>query len=284
MRTLGAPLAGWPADPPGDRHSRRVARLKLVLPAIGLGLLVLVAVWPRLAPIFEGMRLGWPAIDLRDAGELRMLNPRYAGSDRQNRPFLVTAAVARQAPDQPNLMSLDAPRANLKTHGGAAVVVTANSGVYQSQAQLLDLFGAVTLVHENGTRFETAAARLDIAGNAGEGHDPIEGHGPSGDIKAQGFRILDKGNTIIFTGKSDLLLNGAKMTAAKAAEPAAVPRAIAASAAQVEARAKPMLAAAAAHRPAAPRAAKHKAKPHPAAHRQPHPHAVHSGRPKAKAR
>ena len=44
------------------------------------------------------MRFGFPAIDLREARELRMLNPRYAGTDRENRPFVVTAASAGKCP------------------------------------------------------------------------------------------------------------------------------------------------------------------------------------------
>ena len=64
------------------RHSRRVALLKRVLPAIGVSLLLLIAVWPRLVPLWERIRFSFPAIDLRDARELRMVNPRYAG----NRP------------------------------------------------------------------------------------------------------------------------------------------------------------------------------------------------------
>src|SRR5207253_966968 len=113
-----------------------------------------------------------------------------------------------------------------------------DTGVYQSQAQLLDLFGNVALAHENGTRFVTNTARLDIGHNAAEGRDPVEGHGPSGDIKSQGFRIYDKGDTVIFTGKSDMLLKGTKVIAANAPKPPAVPPAVAATAARVEAQAK----------------------------------------------
>ena len=29
-----------------------------------------------------------------------MVNPRYAGTDRSNRPFVVTAAIGRQVPDR----------------------------------------------------------------------------------------------------------------------------------------------------------------------------------------
>jgi lipopolysaccharide export system protein LptC len=248
--------AAWPSAAPDNRHSRRVALLKRVLPAIGLALLLLIAVWPQLAPLWERMRLAFPAIDLREARELRMINPHYAGVDGLGRPFAVAAAVGRQVPDRQDLMSLEAPRADMKMHRDADLVVTAATGIYQSQVQLLDLFGQVTLVHQNGTRFVTDTARVDVANSTAEGSDPVTGHGPSGDVTAEGFRILGKGDTIMFTGTSDMLLRGAMPGTAKSA-PAALPAAIAAAAVQVEAAAKPALAAAvpAARRQAAAAAA-----------------------------
>ncbi len=180
----------WDAAP-AARRSRRVALLKRVLPAVGVALLLLVAMWPRLAPLWERMRFA--TIDLRDARELRMIHPRYAGIDRLGRPFVVTAAAGRQVPDRQDLMSLEAPRADLKTHSGADVVLTAATGIYQAQSQLLDLFGNVTLVHQNGTRFVTDRARINIANNTAAGSDPVVGHGPSGDAKGEGFRIARRG-------------------------------------------------------------------------------------------
>jgi lipopolysaccharide export system protein LptC len=228
----------------GRSHSRRVALLKRLLPAIGVALLLLIVVWPRLAPQWERMRLAFPAINLRDARELDMIHPRYAGIDREGHPFVVTAASGRQLPDRQDLMSLRGPRADIKTHGGADIVITAQTGVYQSQTQLLDLFGNVTLVHQNGTRFLTQAAHVEVASDRAAGDQPVTGHGPSGDVRAQGFRILDRGDRIVFTGRSDLLLKGARPTAATKHPPAALPAAVAAAARQTEAAAKPLLAAA----------------------------------------
>jgi lipopolysaccharide export system protein LptC len=241
--------AAWTPAEAGTRHSRRVALLKRVLPVIGVVLLLLIAIWPRLAPLWDRMRFAFPAIDLREAKELQMVNPRYAGVDRTGRPFVVTAASGRQVPDRQDLMSLRSPRADVKTHAGVDVVVTAATGVYQSQTQLLDLFGEVTLVHQNGTRFVTNSARVDAAGNTAKGSEPVAGHGPSGDIKAQGFEVLDKGDTILFTGRSDLLLQPAKPGPAKSA-PAALPPPIAIAAAKAQAEAKPALASAAKIKPA----------------------------------
>jgi lipopolysaccharide export system protein LptC len=234
---------GWPVAAPHIRHSRRVALLKRLLPAIGVALLLLIAVWPRLAPLWERMRLVFPAINLHDARELDMINPRYAGVDREGHPFVVTAVSGRQLPDRQDLMSLRLPRADIKTHSGANITITAKTGVYQSQTQLLDLFGKVTLTHQNGTRFVTEAARVEAASNRAEGDQPVTGHGPSGDLSAQGFRVLDKGDKILFTGRADMLLKSAKPTTPKH-PPAALPAPIAAAAQQAAAEAKPLLAAA----------------------------------------
>jgi lipopolysaccharide export system protein LptC len=220
----------------GDRYSRRVAMLKRMLPALGVMLLVLVAVWPQLGTLLENVGLGLPVIDMREARELRMLNPRYAGVDRFGRPYVVTAAVGRQVPNRDDLMSLEMPRAEIRLRPGALVVVTAATAIYQTQAQLLDLFENVNLVHENGTRFVTRSAHVDVSANTAEGHDPVVGHGPSGDIAAEGFRIFDKGDTIFFTGNSHVLLKGTKPTVSPATPPT-LPAEVQAMAAQIEAAA-----------------------------------------------
>jgi lipopolysaccharide export system protein LptC len=204
---------------------------------LGLTLLILVATWPRLRPLLESVRLGFAVIDLREARELRMLHPRYAGVDRFNRPYVVTAAIGRQVPNRDDLMSLERPRAEMTLRRGATVVVTAVTAVYQSQAQLLDLFEDVNLVHENGTRFVTKTAHVDVSADTAEGHDPVSGRGPSGDIDAQGFRILDKGDTIIFTGKSNLLLKGTKPSPQPATSPPSLPPEVADMAKKIEAAA-----------------------------------------------
>lgn len=227
-----------PAMPaPGDRYSRRVAFLKRLLPGVGVALLLLVAAWPRLNAVFDSVRLKLPGIDLREARELKMVNPSYAGVDRHNRPFLVTAAIGRQTPDRDDLLSLEQPEATLRPHPDRTIVLTALSAIYQSQAQLLDLFDNVNLVRDDGTRFVTRSAHADLAQSTADGHDPIVGHGPAGDLSGQGFRVLQKGDTILFTGKSDLLLRGSRPAAGKARQPARLPPDVAAAAARVEAAA-----------------------------------------------
>jgi lipopolysaccharide export system protein LptC len=220
--TPHAAFGEWLPRGAADSYSRRVALLRRLLPALGLGLLLLVAVWPRLEPLLESVRLRFPAIDRRDARELRMINPRFAGIDRLGRPYVLTAAAGAQMPGRNDLMSLDRPRGQIIAHGDAKVVLTADTGIYQAEPKLLDLFGDVTLTHANGSRFVTPTAHLDLARETADGHDPVAGKGPFGSITAQGFRIRDKGDTIFFTGHAHLLL--LRLAGQRAAPPPALPQ------------------------------------------------------------
>jgi lipopolysaccharide export system protein LptC len=193
-------------------YSRLVGWLKLVLPLVAATLLLLVGAWPQLKASFDHLHLMLPKIDLKEARDLRMLNARYSGLDRQNRPYVVTAEVARQASGQDDLMSLEEPKADITMQSGAWIALTSETGVYQSQAQSLDLFGDVNLYHDRGMTFVTDTAHLDLAAGTAEGHDTVNGHGPSGEVVAEGFQILDKGDVIIFTGKARMVLNSAKDT------------------------------------------------------------------------
>jgi lipopolysaccharide export system protein LptC len=196
---------------PIHRYSRFVAWMKLALPAAALALVLLVAVWPRIQSAVEKIsRL--PRIDLSQARDLRMVNLHYAGVDKHDRPFTVTADAARQRPEVDDLVELEGPKADMTTENDTWLALTAYSGIYQPQAQLLDLFGNVDVFQDKGNEFVTDSAHIDMGKGTAVGTDPVEGHGPFGTIKSEGFRIENQGDIVIFTGKTQLLLqqHGAK--------------------------------------------------------------------------
>src|SRR6185312_15923521 len=129
--------------PPGVGYSRFVALMKLLLPAVAVGLILLIAVWPRLETAMGYLRLKLPKIEIGDARELRMINARYSGIDKHHRPYVLTADVAQQMPNQSDLVSLEGPKADITMNSGAWIALTADTGVYLTQPQLLDLFGDV---------------------------------------------------------------------------------------------------------------------------------------------
>ncbi|HEV3177852.1 MAG TPA: LPS export ABC transporter periplasmic protein LptC [Stellaceae bacterium] len=191
----------WPIH----RYSRFVAWMKLALPTAAVALLLLVAVWPRIQSAVERLHK-LPRIDLSQARDLRMVNLHYSGKDRHDRPFTVTADAARQRPEVDDLVELEGPKADMTTQNDTWLALTAYSGVYRPQSQLLDLFGNVELFQDKGNEFKTDSAHIDMAKGSADGADPIEGHGSFGTIEAEGFRIENQGDIIIFTGKARLLL------------------------------------------------------------------------------
>jgi len=190
-----------------ERYSRFVTRMKLLMPASAIGLLLLVAAWPRIQGVTERIAMPLPRLDTSEARDLKMVQMNYSGFDRHNRPFTVTADVARQRPGKDDLVELEAPKADMTTESGTWLAIDSYTGLYQPQAQVLEMFGAVNLYQDKGNEFHTDSAHVDMAKGTAEGSDPIEGHGPFGTISAQGFRLEDRGGVIYFLGKSRLLLD-----------------------------------------------------------------------------
>ena len=143
-------------------------------------------------------------LDISAARDLNMVAARFTGVDRQDRPFVVTAEIARQKPKLDDLVSLDRPKGDLTTASGGWLELSGDTGFYQPQPQLLDLFGNVALFQDKGNEFHTASAHVDMNAGSAEGDEAITGHGPFGSVTGQGFRIVDRGDTIIFKGHATL--------------------------------------------------------------------------------
>jgi lipopolysaccharide export system protein LptC len=187
-------------------HSRFVQRTRWILPALAVTLLLLVGTWPEIKAMIDHLHFSVPRIDLSEARNLRMVDPRYSGIDKDNRPYVLTAAAATQASPKDDIVSLDAPRADMTTNSGNWVEISGYTGTYQPQPQLLDLYGNVELYQDRGNEFHTDSARLNIANGTAIGTDPVKGQGPFGHVTAEGFSMYQRGEVIDFTGKTYLTL------------------------------------------------------------------------------
>ncbi len=187
--------------------SRAVTVLKVTLPLIALVMLGLVLAWPQLNPDPREFRLGSTnnlgADIATDAS--RMLRPRFVGTDENNQPFTVVAETATHAGSADRIL-LVSPKADVTMKDGSWVAVNAKEGLYDRIAQTLGLRGQVQVFHDAGYEFQTEAADVDMSAGAAAGDKPVEGQGPFGLLKADGFKILDKGGRIVFTGKARLEL------------------------------------------------------------------------------
>jgi len=187
-------------------HSRKVFILRLALPAVAVLLVCVVAVWAQWGTIEARFRIGFAQINPEEAKTLRMVKPRFAGTNKRSQPFTLTADEARRARPGADQIVLKNPKGDITTDSGAWVALMAAKGNYAQKKQVLDLGGGVDLYHDKGMHFASPTARINLQTGVAEGKDPVTGSGPSIDVTGEGFKVLDGGKTVVFTGKSKAIL------------------------------------------------------------------------------
>ena len=80
-----------------------------------------------------------------------------------------------------------------------------NYGVYNSKSQILKVEGNVNLTNKNSLEFVTSKAFFDFKKELLFSNESVTGKKEGSFITAEGFKILNKKNKIIFTGKSKLI-------------------------------------------------------------------------------
>ncbi len=189
-----------------NRYSVFVGFMKVLLPATAAALILLVLAWPQLNIEEEGFRLSVSKLAPGQAESLTMLNARFEGLDENDRPYTVTADIATQSENDRDLVTLERPKADITLADGTWLALTAKSGEYHKETQVLDLTGAVNLFHDRGFELHTESARIRLEEGMAEGAQPVQGQGTIGTIQAEGFQVLDRGARIFFLGRSHMVI------------------------------------------------------------------------------
>lgn len=212
VQTSGRPdlaSADQEGQPVARRQPRRfIGAMRLVLPGIAIGLLVLVVAWPKIfgevagmiAPgvIFDGISITEP---------MRMRHPRYVGTDTQGgRPYEVTADEALVDPTEPDRITLVEMRVRLEGQDGAVTRLASKDGLYQRGIGRLDLDRDVELTTQDGTVFTTEQTTLMLPERRATGNVAVHGQGPRGTIDADRFSIEQGGDVIQFLGNVRVVL------------------------------------------------------------------------------
>lgn len=182
--------------------------IKRLLPVGALALLAALVLWPEFERVESGGRLIIRQMAGSPTEAVVVREPRYQGVDEQNRPFNLTAATARQQGVSGTIVDLERPRADMFLQGGNWVLLESRQGRLDRAQNHLDLAGAVTLWHDNGTLLVTEEAAMALRDGHASGNRPVAAQGPFGTLTSEGFRLHDRGQVVIFTGRSRLVLEG----------------------------------------------------------------------------
>ncbi len=192
---------------PGGTRLWRTA--KLVLPTVATLVILLLIFWSQTNLQESRFRIGVTELAPEDIDNMKMVNLRFDGMDKQNRPFSITADVASQNRDLEGVIDLVEPRADITLSDGAWVALMAGDGHYDRDGEGLSLGGGVNVFHDEGFEMSTETADVDLESGTTVSSTATSGQGPAGYLNAAGFRVENDGKRVFLTGPARLNLYAA---------------------------------------------------------------------------
>ena len=80
------------------------------------------------------------------------------------------------------------------------------------------LEGDVEVTRDDGYRFRTSTAIVDLEDGRTYGDQPVAGSGPGGEITASGFQIEDAGSTVVFIGPAVMVVRSQSQLQSQASQ------------------------------------------------------------------
>jgi lipopolysaccharide export system protein LptC len=204
-QTLDALAISAKSGSVGRGYTRFVKTLRVVLPLTALGLITLVMAWPDVErhtapPPKESI------VPDAKMGQNELINPRYESTDKDLQPYTITAARATQNPDNPELVTLEKPEADMKMSDGAWMAGRSETALYEQNAEKLLLKGDVNIFHDSGYTLKTPELRVNLKTSEAFSDQDVHIQGPAGTLAATGMDANQISEKIIFKGPATLVL------------------------------------------------------------------------------
>ncbi len=185
----------------GQHRARIIGWLKFGLPAAAALVLIVLLFWPEISPSKIA------AIALKNAPDLVIRNLHFTGQDSKSEPYSLTAEKATRPGGLKNVYDFDKPRGDITLTDGAWLAGTADYGRYDQDQHQMWFGGDVQLFHDKGYEFTTDEAWVDLNDNNAWGGKPVLIQGDFGEIRGEGFKLLDGGKTMVVTGPAHATLD-----------------------------------------------------------------------------
>ena len=181
------------------QRSARVALLRIVFvvcAAASAGIMIGPIVAGSLSSDSRG------TVNLAADEVITMVKARFTGRNFAGEAFTITADTARRRRADSSVIDLQNPK--LVDESGTEVI--APSGVYDQNAEYLDLFEDVRVNDGHGYEFLTTAARVFVQEGRVAGLEPLSGSGPLGQVRSDSYEIEDEGDRVILRGNVDMTI------------------------------------------------------------------------------
>ena len=143
-------------------------------------------------------------IDFQSARQV-LRKPTFIGIDKKNQPFKVMANKATRLKNEPNIFNLEKPTGEINT-GKEKFFLSGDIGVFYKNVEQLEVKGNVKFNNGDAMTFTTSEMYFDFKKEILSGNERVNGKKNNSVIVSEGFKILNNGEQIFFTGKTKLKL------------------------------------------------------------------------------
>jgi lipopolysaccharide export system protein LptC len=179
-----------------NRHRKPVRAMRTILPTIAIGMAIAIIGQGVIRAM--AIKTAAPAA----AAPLRMDNPRFTGTLKDGRAFLITATSATRDLNNADQVFLKNPQLTRGYGTDAPTHVVSKDGAYQEEKGSLLLTGDVKIDNGAGYQFASQKALIDTHTGDLVGGAAVEGAGPNnGAIRADSYSVSDKGDRVLFKGR-----------------------------------------------------------------------------------
>ena len=188
-------------------YSWFVKSMRFILPIIAIGLTFVVIAWPKM----EEDLVIIPKEELvqqpkNEIGENELLTPNFETIDSNQNPVRVSATRALQNQENPNLIKLENPNADLQMKNGDKVNITSLDGSYEQETQKLFLKNNVQIKHASGYELRAEELRVDMKTREAYSDKKVSIDGPVAFIQSNGLEGNVDNGTLIFKGPAKMIL------------------------------------------------------------------------------
>ncbi|MBX2834207.1 MAG: LPS export ABC transporter periplasmic protein LptC [Micavibrio sp.] len=190
-------------------YSVLIKSLKIFLPMLALGLLLVVITWQRVEDVTpkQDESAQEESQSARSIGKNELLNPKFESTDEDGNPYTVTAkrALQGQSADD-DMILLEEPVADIALEDGNWLAVKAEQSAFAQTTQRLLLKGAVEIYHDEGYTLTTPELDVDMKAGTARTDTKVHIQGPKGVLDAEGLDANRGEEVLIFKGPAKLIL------------------------------------------------------------------------------
>ncbi len=191
-------------------HSARVRFLRRAIPLGSAAAILAVAAVTWLDP-FGALGVTVTLGEVSVSGsKVTMERPRLTGyRGKDGRPYEVTARAALQDVRRPTVIELQSMRGQMQSdEAGTLSHLEAQSGVFDTQRESLDLSRSIRLWTDKGQEARLSSAQVNFKAGTLTSREPVSVTLPNGTIQADALDVVENGKTISFIGNVKTVFDG----------------------------------------------------------------------------